>query len=111
MTTHDRRPAVTDATTDDELDVLATDGALRPVGEPDGGGTLKDEDELRAVFAGRPSLGHTHATGRGPSARRQVRLPEGMNAALDTYAAQHGTTPSAVIREALDEYFATHRAG
>jgi len=103
-------------TTTDDLDILATTGALRPIGPPSGGGPIKDEDELRAVFAagraaGRPSLGHTHATGRGPSARRQVRLPESTNAALDTWAARHDKTPSSIIREALDEYFATHQAG
>jgi len=112
MTTQDdHRPALSDATTDDELDALATDGTLRPVGEPEGGGALRGEDELRSVFAGRPALGHTHATGRGASARRQVRLPESTNTALDAYAAQHNTTPSAVIRDALAEYLATHRAG
>ncbi|MCL2466321.1 MAG: ribbon-helix-helix domain-containing protein [Micrococcales bacterium] len=109
--TQDNWPPLTDATTDDELDALATEGLLRPIGEPEGGGTLRDEDELRAVFAGRPALGHTHATGRGPSARRQVRLPESTNAALDAYAAHTNTTPSAVIRDALTEYLATHKAG
>ncbi|MCL2849759.1 MAG: ribbon-helix-helix domain-containing protein [Micrococcales bacterium] len=81
------------------------------IGEPEGGGTLRDEDELRAVFAGRPALGRTHATGHGPSARRQVRLPESTNAALDAYVAHNNTTPSAVIRDALTEYLATHKAG
>lgn len=108
---HDGHRPVTDATTDDELDALAADGALRPAGEPSGGGALRTEVELRAVFDGRPSLGHPRATGRGPSARCQVRLPESTNAALDACAAQHDKTPGTIIREALDEYFVARRAG
>ena len=64
----------------------------------------RDEDELRAIMRGRPSLGSTHATGKGASARRQVRLPERTNTALDDYATAHGMTPSAVIRQALDAF-------
>lgn len=58
------------------------------------------------IFASRPKLGHTHATGTGRSPRRQVRLPEDVDAALGAYAAQHHTTPSAVIREAVNDYLA-----
>lgn len=97
-----------EATTDDELDALATAGALRPIGQPAGGGDLADERALRAVLTGgRPTLGHARATGRGASARRQVRLPEHTNTALDDYAAAHGMTASAVIRAALEHYLAT----
>jgi len=39
-----------------------------------------------------------------PPPRRQVRLPEHTNTALDTYAKTHGLTPSAVIRDALNAY-------
>lgn len=101
----------TEATTNEELDTLATTGDLRPIGAPDGGGDLPDEAALRAVFTGgRPNLGHTHATGRGASTRRQVRLPEHTNTALDTYAKTHGLTPSAVIRDALNAYLTNHQS-
>ncbi|CAM2783383.1 hypothetical protein ACSL103130_02465 [Actinomyces slackii] len=95
---------LTDTTTSAELDALASAGALRPIGAPAGGGPIADEDELRAILGGRPNLGSAHATGAGASARRQVRLPEHLNAALDDYAAAHSTTPSAVIRDALTAY-------
>ena len=102
---------ITEATTSEELDALATTGDLQPIGAPDGGGDLPDETALRAVFTGgRPNLGHEHATGRGASARRQVRLPEHTNPALDTYAAAHGLTPSAVIRDALNAYLTNHHS-
>lgn len=102
---------ITEATTNEELDALATTGDLRPIGAPDGGGDLPDEAALRAVFTGgRPNLGHERATGRGASARRQVRLPERTNTALDTYAAAHGLTPSAVIRDALNAYLTNHHS-
>ncbi len=104
MTATTPTTALTDATTNDELDVLATTGALRPLGAPDGGGPIADEDELRAILGGRPNLGHRRATGAGASARRQVRLPERLNTALDAYATAHNTTPSSVIRDALTAY-------
>ncbi|CED92448.1 CopG family transcriptional regulator [Actinomyces succiniciruminis] len=94
-------------TTDDELDTLATQGKLRPIGQPLGGGDITSEGELKAIMSGRPTLGHDRATGRGASARRQVRLPETTNTALDAYATKHGMTPSAVIRQALDEFLAS----
>ena len=98
----------TETTTNEELDTLATTGDLRPIGAPDGGGDLPDEAALRAVFTGgRPNLGHTHATGRGASTRRQVRLPEHTDAALTAYIEKHGTTASAVIRDAVEAYLAT----
>ena len=94
----------TETTTNEELDTLATTGDLRPIGAPDGGGNLPDEAALR------PNLGHTHATGRGASTRRQVRLPEHTNTALDTYAKTHGLTPSGVIRDALNAYLTNHQS-
>lgn len=90
--------------TDDELDALAAEGRLRPVGQPLGGDDIADEDELRANMGGRPTLGHDHATGRGASARHQVGLPEHTNTALNAYVAEHNTTASAVIRAALEAY-------
>lgn len=62
--------------------------------------------ELDAILRGRPSLGSSHASGQGRSPRRQVRLPEATNAALDAYARAHGLTPSAVIRDAVEVYLA-----
>ncbi|WP_235905295.1 ribbon-helix-helix domain-containing protein [Actinomyces marmotae] len=70
-------------------------------------GSRISDDELDAILRGRPSLGRDRATGRGRSARRQVRLPESLNTALDDYAAAHNTTPSAVIRDALEAYLAS----
>lgn len=105
MMTHDTNDGLLPATTtDDQLAALAAEGKLRPVGQPLGGGDIVDEDELRAIMGGRPTLGHDRATGRGASARRQVRLPEHTNTALDIYAAEHNTTASAVIRDALEAY-------
>lgn len=53
--------------------------------------------------AGRPRLdGNQSTTGRSP--RRQVRLPAQLNDALDTYAAEHGITPSEIIRTAITRY-------
>ena len=59
---------------------------------------------LDAILRGRPGLGQSHATGRGRSPRRQVRLPEHTNAALDAYIEKHGTAASAVIRDAVEAY-------
>ena len=67
--------------------------------------TPVDHDtDLDAILRGRPGLGQSHATGRGRSPRRQVRLPEHTNAALDAYIEKHGTTASAVIRDAVEAY-------
>ncbi len=54
---------------------------------------------------GHPTLGESHAAGE--SARRQVRLPADLNQRLDSYTAEHHTSPSAVIRDALERYLAT----
>ena len=55
-------------------------------------------------MAGRPSLGHSRETGEGRSPRRQVRLPQELNAELDRYARDEQTTASEVIRLAVSEY-------
>lgn len=46
----DTTTGLTEATTDDEIDELAVAGALRPVGQPAGGGDLADEWALRAAL-------------------------------------------------------------
>lgn len=102
-----RAPAPTGSSTDEQLDTLGPARGLEPVGWPQGGRQVAGEEELGALMGGRPRLGHARATGGGASARRQVRLDEKTNAALDAYAADHGMTPSAVIRAALDDYLAT----
>ncbi|WP_167203061.1 gamma-glutamyltransferase [Actinomyces respiraculi] len=86
----------------DQLDEDVTAGRIPIIGRgtPRGGSRISD-DELDAILQGRPNLGHDHATGRGRSPRRQVRLPEHTNNALDAYSAKHNTTASAVIRDAL----------
>jgi hypothetical protein len=101
----------------DVVDALAayaeSDDAAQDI-EAARGHALRGDDAAehgRALLArgGRPGLGQERATGRGSSPKRQVRLPATLNARLDDYAASHDTTPSAVIRCALDDYFA--RAG
>ena len=89
-----------------QLDEDVTAGRIPAVGR----GTRRDGSRisdagLDAILRGRPGgLGQFHATGRGRSPRRQVRLPEHTNAALDAYIEKHGTTASAVIRDAVEAY-------
>ena len=88
-----------------QLDEDVTAGRIPAVGR----GTRRDgspfrNTDLDAILRGRPPLGQSHATGRGRSPRRQVRLPEHTNAALDAYIEKHGTTASAVIRDAVEAY-------
>ena len=88
-----------------QLDEDVTVGRVPTVGR----GTRRDgsrisDTDLDAILRGRPGLGQAHATGRGRSPRRQVRLPEHTNAALDAYIEKHGTTASAVIRDAVEAY-------
>ena len=99
---------ITEATTSEELDALATTGDLRPIGAPDGGGDPPTRPPYEPSSPAAAPTSDTNATGRGASARRQVRLPEHTNTALDTYAAAHGLTPSAVIRDALNAYLTNH---
>ncbi|ARD41303.1 gamma-glutamyltransferase [Actinomyces gaoshouyii] len=92
----------------DQLDEDVTAGRVQRVGSVHHrDGSAVSDDELDVILRGRPSLGHTRATGRGRSPRRQVRLPEHTNNALDAYAAAHSTTPSAVIRDAVEAYLAS----
>lgn len=92
----------------DQLDEDVTAGRVPTIasGSRRDGSRISDV-ELDAILRGRPNLGQTRATGVGRSPRRQVRLPEHTNAALDAYAAARGTTPSAIIREAVEAYLAT----
>ncbi len=89
----------------DQLDEDVTAGRVPIIarGTPRDGSALSDEG-LDAILGGRPNLGAARATGKGRSPRRQVRLPEATSDALDAYAAAHGTTPSTVMREALEAY-------
>lgn len=59
--------------------------------------------------AGRPRLGgNQHKIGRSP--RRQVRLPDELNTALDSYAARHNIKPSEVMRQALSQFLSNGTA-
>ena len=91
-----------------QLDEDVTAGRVPTIGR----GTRRDgsrvsDTELDAVLRGRPGLGQSRATGRGRSPRRQVRPPEHTDAALTAYVEKHGTTASAVIRDAVEAYLAT----
>ena len=91
-----------------QLDEDVTAGRIPAVGR----GTRRDgsrisDTDLDAILRGRPGLGQSHATGRGRSPRRQVRLPEHTDAALTAYVEKHSTTASAVIRDAVEAYLAT----
>ena len=91
-----------------QLDEDVTAGRIPTIGHgTHRDGSRIDDDQLDAILRGRPNLGQDHATGTGRSPRRQVRLPERTNAALDAYAQAHDTTPSAVIRDAVEAYLAT----
>lgn len=73
------------------------------------GTTRHDEEAARAgkaelALAGRPTLGHRHATGNGRSPRRQVRLPHDLSDRLDRLARQAGKNPSMLIRDAVEDY-------
>jgi hypothetical protein len=61
-------------------------------------------DDLEAASRrgrGRPRLS---SGGPGRSPKRQVRLPEELDAALVRLAQDQGRTPSAVVREAVETY-------
>ena len=61
-------------------------------------------EEVLSRTPGRPSLSGPGQ--KSPSVT--VRLPKGERTRLDAVAAKQGRRPSAVIREALDEYMARH---
>ena len=91
-----------------QLDEDVTAGRVPTIGR----GARRDgspvsDTELDAILRGRPSLGQSHATGRGRSPRRQVRLPEHTDAALTAYVEKYDTTASAVIRDAVEAYLAS----
>lgn len=70
--------------------------------------TPRDTAEGRVALeafrqAGRPRLDRSqHKIGRSP--RRQVRLPDELNTALDSYAVEHDVKPSEVMRQALSRF-------
>ena len=53
---------------------------------------------------GRPTLGEDHATGKGHSPRRQLRLDAETNTRLDAMAAETGRSPSDIMRTAIIDY-------
>ena len=55
-------------------------------------------------WAGRPNVGERHATRRGSSPRRQLRLDAATNARLDVIAAETGRSASDIMRTALIDY-------
>lgn len=55
-------------------------------------------------WAGRPNVGERHATRRGSSLRRQLRLDAATNARLDVMAAETGRSASDIMRTALIDY-------
>ena len=87
-----------------QLDEDVTAGRVTAIHRGAPRGSRISDTDLDAILRGRPGLGQAHATGRGRSPRRQVRLPEHTNAALDAYIEKHGTTASAVIRDAVEAY-------
>lgn len=70
-------------------------------------GTRVSDDELDAIFRGRPNLGEIRATGAGRPPARHVRFSPATDAALAEYVRVHGTTTSAVIRDAVEKYLAS----
>jgi hypothetical protein len=92
----ERDPAGLDAPVEKSVDIVDGEAAAR-----------LGRQSLR--MAGRPSLGSSGALGDGRSPRRQVRLPRGLNSALDEYAEDRNTTASEVIRLAVGEYLDHHR--
>lgn len=71
-----------------------------------------DTDEDRAMIrrtAGRPTLDPHAPTGASPL--WQVRAPKGLDQAMRQLAHAQGRSFSAVLRDAAEEYLATHRAG
>ncbi|MEL4506396.1 CopG family transcriptional regulator [Luteococcus sp. H138] len=75
---------------------------------------LHGEEAQRASRAllgrGRPTLGAGHATGKGESPRRQLRLDAETNQRLDAYAAQHHMSASEVMRRALANFLNSETA-
>lgn len=96
---------LSDQVPNETLERMAELGELRPVGQAEfRDGSEMSEAQLREVFVGRTRLSGAPASGAGRSPRRQVRLPETTNTALDEYAAESGLSASAVIRLALEQF-------
>jgi len=71
---------------------------------------LGGEEELAKVLPGRPSI--DPQAGPGRHARiRHVRLAESIDTALDEIAHRQNRTASEVLRDAIAQYLAVHRAG
>ncbi|MEU4198242.1 hypothetical protein AB0E69_40535 [Kribbella sp. NPDC026611] len=66
------------------------------------------KDLIEHSRRGRPSIDPDKAPGERTRVR-QVRLPGSMDDNLTAFAQAHNTNPSAVLREALQEYLETHR--
>jgi len=65
-------------------------------------------DLIERSRRGRPSIDPDKAPGEQTRVR-QVRLPGTMDDNLVAFADEHHTNPSAVMRDALQEYLETHR--
>lgn len=94
------------STTPKELDNLVRDldvlpDAPTPAGATEGRASEEDLQELIAL-GGRPSL--NGRPGDGPSAKRQVRLPEYLDALLTERVKRDHQNRSEIMREALDAY-------
>lgn len=84
------------AESDAAIDALANSPAPRETAEGNIGLEIFRQ-------AGRPRLdGNRSKAGRSP--RRQVRLPDDLSTALDTYADQHDMKASEVMRQALSRF-------
>jgi len=94
------------STTAKELDDLVRDldslpEPPTPVGTTEGRASEEDLQELIAL-GGRPGL--SGRRGAGPSPKRQVRLPEYLDALLTERAERDHQKPSVIMRDALDAY-------
>lgn len=94
------------STTPKELDDLVRDlealpDSPTPAGATEGRASKEDLQELIAL-GGRPSL--SGRPGAGPSPKRQVRLPEYLDALLTERAERDHQKPSVIMRDALDAY-------
>ena len=91
-----------------QLDEDVTAGRIPTIGH----GTHRDgsrisDTDLDAILRGRPGLGQSHPAGRGRPPPRRARLPGHTDATLTASVEKHGTTASAVIRDAVEAYLAT----
>jgi hypothetical protein len=95
---------------DDDFE-LPADALVHP-GNDDGLGraylaphmTAEELDAATHRGRGRPRLS---GTGFGHSTKRQVRLSDEVDAALVRLANEQGRTPSAVMRQAIEDYLRT----